>query len=120
MTNAEGIHEGRARRGGVEPGRKQNLVSLVAYEPGSVVSRTIIDRGAGTVTLFAFDEGEGLSEHTAAYDALLHILEGEAVVTVAGDASHMNEGEAVVLPAGKPHSVRATGRFKMMLTMIRE
>lgn len=104
----------------MEPARKQSLTTLVSYESGSVVSRTIIDRGAGTITLFAFDEGEGLSEHTAAYDALLYIMEGEAVVTVSGVSNNMKEGEAIVLPARKPHSVRATTRFKMLLTMIRE
>ena len=108
------------RRGGLEPASKQSLSALVSYAPGSVVSRTIIDRQAGTVTLFAFDEGEGLSEHTAAYDALLFILEGEALVTVSGATSEVKQGEAIVLPSGQPHSVRAGARFKMLLTMIRE
>lgn len=103
----------------MEPALKQNLAALVSYGAGSVVSRTIIDRGAGTVTLFAFDEGEGLSEHTAAYDALLYLLEGEAAVTVSGVTNRMKEGEGIVLPAGKPHSVRASSRSKMLLTMIR-
>ena len=120
LANNEKHPETKGRKSGIEPAKKQNLAASVSYEPGSVVSRTIIDRQAGTVTLFAFDEGEGLSEHTAAYDALLYILEGEAVVTVSGVASQMKEGEAIVLPAGRPHSVRATGRFKMLLTMIRE
>jgi quercetin dioxygenase-like cupin family protein len=120
MVNSEKHTETKGRRGGMEPARKRSLADLVSYDAGSVVSRTIIDRGAGTVTLFAFDEGEGLSEHTASYDALLYILEGEAVVTVSSAANQMKEGEAIVLPAGKPHSVRATRRFKMLLTMIRE
>jgi len=111
--------ENSERRGGLEPAQKQSLASLVSYQAGSVVSRTIINRRAGTMTLFAFDEGEGLSEHTAPYDALLHVLEGEAKVTVSGKESHVNEGEAIVLPAGKPHAVRAAKRFKMLLTMIR-
>jgi quercetin dioxygenase-like cupin family protein len=106
-------------RGGLEPAQKQNLVSLVSYQSGSVVSRTIINRRTGTMTLFAFDEGEGLSEHTAPYDALLHVLEGEAQVSVSGEKSEVKEGEAIVLPAGKPHAVRAAKRFKMLLTMIR-
>jgi len=83
------------------------------------VSRTIISAEAGTVTLFAFDKGEGLSEHTAPYDALLHLLEGEAEVTISGTTSLLEQGEAIILPAGKPHAVRAPKRFKMMLTMIR-
>lgn len=104
---------------GWAPGQKQDLASLVSYQAGSVVSRTIIKRETGTVTLFAFEEGDGLSEHTSPYDALLYLLEGEALVTVAGDANEMEEGEAIILPAGKPHSVRATRRFKMLLIMVR-
>jgi len=107
------------RQGGLEPAQKKNLALLVSYQPGSVVSRTIINRKAGTMTLFAFDIGEGLSEHTAPYDALLHVLEGGAQVTVAGEMNEITEGEVIVLPAGKPHAVRALKRFKMLLTMIR-
>jgi quercetin dioxygenase-like cupin family protein len=101
------------------PGQKAIIASLVSYQAGSVVSRTIIHERAGTVTLFAFDEGEGLSEHTAPYDALLHLLEGEAQVTISGKTSLLQQGEAIILPAGKPHAVRASRRFKMMLIMIR-
>ncbi len=108
------------RRGGLAPGRKEKLASLVSYQQGSVVSRTIISHRAGTVTLFAFDEGESLSEHTAPFDALLHVLEGQAQVTVEGRESVVNASEAIVLPAGRPHSVRATTKFKMLLTMVRE
>ncbi|MDG6909524.1 MAG: cupin domain-containing protein [Nitrososphaerota archaeon] len=104
----------------MEPAEKHPLADLVAYGSGSVVSRTLIDRGAGTVTLFAFDEGEGLSPHTASYDAFLYLIEGEALVAIAGSESRMKAGDAIVLPAGKPHAVRATTRFKMLLTMIRE
>jgi len=106
-------------RGVLEPAQKQNLASLVSYQSGSVVSRTIINRKAGTMTLFAFDKGEGLSEHTAPYDAFLHVLEGEAQITVSGELNEVNEGEVIVLPAGKPHALRATKRFKMLLTMIK-
>ncbi len=108
------------RRGGLEPAKKEHLDALVSYESGSVVSRTIIDRESGTVTLFAFDKGEGLSEHTASYNAMLYVMEGEAVVTIAGVANELTGGEVIILPAGKPHSVRAATRFKMLLTMIRE
>jgi len=111
--------KGGASGGGWGPGRKQHLASLVSYQSGSVVSRTLMSARSGTITLFAFDEGDGLSEHTAPFDALLHLLEGKAVVTVAGTASEMREGEGIILPAGEPHSVRATTRFKMLLTMIR-
>ena len=117
--NGEGP-DASERRGALEPAQKHTLASLVSYQPGSVVSRTVTNRRAGTVTLFAFDEGESLSEHTAPYEALLHILEGEAEVTVSGEKSELKGGEAIVLPAGKPHSVAATKRFKMLLTMIRE
>src|SRR5208337_4915014 len=96
---------------GLTPGQKGVVASLVSYQPGSVVSRTIISDRAGTVTLFAFDEGEGLSEHTSTYDALLHLLEGEAEVTVSGKLSRLEQGEAIILPAGKPHMVRASKRF---------
>ena len=102
------------------PAQKQILACVVSYQSDSIVSRTIIDRKAGTVTLFAFDEGLGRSEHTASYDALLHVLEGQAQITVSGEPSDLHEGEAIILPAGKPHSVRAKGRFKMLLTMIRQ
>ncbi len=107
------------KRAGFPPGEKAALASLVSYQPGSVVSRTVVDEDAGTITLFAFDEGEGLSEHTAPYDALLHVLEGDAEVTISGSASRLGGGEATILPAGKPHSVRALARFKMLLVMIR-
>lgn len=104
---------------GVAPGRKTSLASLVSYQAGSVVSRTLINNKAGTVTLFAFDQESALSEHTAPYDALLLVLEGEAEVTVGGNKNHLGSGEAILLPAGKPHAVRAGKRFKMLLTMIR-
>lgn len=104
---------------GLAGGQKWTVTSLVSYQPGSVVSRTIISDRTGTVTLFAFDEGEGLSEHTAPYDALLHLLEGEAEVTISGKMSRLEQGQAIILPAGKPHAVRASKRFKMLLTMIR-
>lgn len=106
-------------RGRPPSGERFDLASLVGYQDGSVVSRTLVDDRAGTVTLFAFDEGQGLSEHKAPFDALLHVLEGEALVTVAGTESRLAAGEAIILPAGKPHAVRAPVRFKMLLTMIR-
>lgn len=98
---------------------KIKLTDLVKYQRAAVVSRTIIDKEAGTVTLFAFDAGEGLSEHTAPYDALVQLLDGEAEVTVSGKTSHLKAGEMIVMPANQPHSLRALKRFKMMLTMIR-
>jgi len=109
----------KAASRGLPPAQKVDLASLVAYQEGSVVSRTLVDDRAGTVTLFAFDEGQSLSEHTAPYNALLHVLDGEALVTIAGNESRVAAGEAILLPAGQPHAVRAPRRFKMLLTMVR-
>ena len=95
------------------------LIDLVEYQEGSVVSRTIIEKKMGTVTLFAFDEGQGLSEHTAPLDALVYILDGEAEIVISGRALRLREGEMVVIPTKKPHSLKAVKRFKMILTMIR-
>lgn len=95
------------------------LADLVNYQAGSVVSRTIVKRPMGTVTLFAFDEGEGLSEHTAAFDALAHVLEGEAEIMISGKAIRTKAGEAVLMPAHQPHALKAITRFKMALTMLR-
>jgi quercetin dioxygenase-like cupin family protein len=95
------------------------LRDLIDYQEGAVVSRTIIDKKAGTVTLFSFDEGQGLSEHTAPFDALVHILEGEAEITISGKPLRLDEGEMVIMPANQPHALRALSKFKMLLTMIR-
>ena len=95
------------------------LADLVNYQEGSVVSRTIVKRETGTVTLFAFDEGQGLSEHTAAFDAVAHLLEGEAEITVSGKPLRVTAGEAVLMPANQPHALKALSRFKMLLTMVR-
>jgi len=95
------------------------LVDLIEYQEASVVSRTLIDKKAGTVTLFAFDEKQGLSEHTAPYDALVEIVDGEAEVTISGRTPHLKAGEMVIMPADQPHSLKATAKFKMLLTMIR-
>lgn len=96
-----------------------SLSSLVNYEPGSVVSRTLIDRKTGTVTLFAFDEGQGLSEHTAPYDALVYLMDGEAEITISGKPIHTVAGDMVIMPANQPHALKATRQFKMMLVMVR-
>ncbi len=92
---------------------------LVDYQAGSVVSRTVIDKKSGTVTLFAFDEGQGLSEHTAPYDALVHILDGEAQVVISGNPSNVKAGEMIIMPANIPHAVKAVKQFKMLLIMIK-
>jgi len=97
----------------------RRLIDLVGYQEGSVVSRTLISEKAGTVTLFAFDEGEGLSEHTAPFDALVQLLEGEAEVVISGRPLRLKQGEMVMMPAKEPHALKALTRFKMLLTMIR-
>ena len=96
-----------------------DLAGLVAYQTGSVVSRTVVQRPTGTVTLFAFDAGQGLSEHTAPFDAMVHVLDGVADVTIAGTEHRVRRGEAIVMPGGRPHALHAPERFKMLLTMIR-
>jgi quercetin dioxygenase-like cupin family protein len=96
-----------------------NLSDLIGYQEGSVVSRTIIDKKAGTVTLFAFDVGQGLSEHTAPYDALVYILDGETDVTIAGKPVRLQKGEMIIMPANETHALLAITRFKMLLIMIR-
>ena len=96
-----------------------DLQSLVNYQNGSVVSRTLIDRKTGIVTLFAFDEKQGLSEHTAPYDAMVQVLEGEVEITIAGKPVALKAGEMTIMPANKPHALAAKTRFKMLLTMIK-
>jgi quercetin dioxygenase-like cupin family protein len=95
-----------------------SLRGMISYQEGSIVSRMLINKPSGTVTLFAFDKGEGLSEHSAPYDALLINLEGEIEVTIGGISSLMQEGEMIILPAQIPHAVQAISRFKMMLVMV--
>jgi quercetin dioxygenase-like cupin family protein len=97
-----------------------SLAEIVAYQPGAVVSRTIVKKPAGTVTVFAFDQGEGLSEHTAAFDALVLVTEGEAEVSVAGVPHRLSAGRLLRLPAGRPHALKALTRFKMLLIMVNE
>lgn len=96
-----------------------HLTGLVAYQEGAVVSRQIIKADAGNVTLFAFDKDQELSEHTAPFDALAHILDGEAQVTISGKPYVLKDGEAIILPANEPHALRAVKKFRMLLTMIR-
>ena len=96
-----------------------NLVDLIDYQEGSVVSREVISKKTGIVTLFAFDEGQGLSEHTAPYDAVVQMLEGEAQLAIGDNVLGARSGQMVIMPANVPHSVKATKRFKMLLTMIR-
>jgi quercetin dioxygenase-like cupin family protein len=97
------------------------MATLVKYQEKAVVSRTLIDKDAGTVTLFAFDENQGLSEHTAPYDAMIFVLEGETEVLIEGRKPvRLKKGEMTIMPANKPHTVKAVSKFKMLLVMIRE
>jgi len=96
-----------------------DIKELVAYQEGSVVSRMVIKKDTGNVTLFAFDAGQGLSEHTAPFDALVEIIDGEAEINIAGKKHELTSGEMIIMPANKPHSLKAHKRFKMMLVMIK-
>jgi len=93
---------------------------LINYQQGSVVSRMIVYKKSGTITLFAFDTGEGLSEHTAPYDAIAHIIDGEAEISIEKTSFLLKEGQMIIMPANKPHALHAQKQFKMMLTMIHE
>jgi quercetin dioxygenase-like cupin family protein len=97
-----------------------HLADLVNYNEGSVVSRQITKAEAGNVTLFAFDQGQELSEHTAPFDALVHVLDGEVEIKISGKPFHLKSGDAIIMPANEPHAVCALTRFKMLLTMIRK
>jgi quercetin dioxygenase-like cupin family protein len=101
-------------------GQVLDLPGLVAYQDGAVVSRTIVARKSGTVTLFAFDTDEGLSEHTAPFDAMVQVLEGEVRITISGTPFTLKKGDMIIMPANKPHALNAVTRFKMILTMIHE
>lgn len=96
-----------------------NLKNLINYHENSIVSRTLIDKKTGTVTLFAIDKGQGLSEHTAPFDALVYMLEGEAEIIISGKSYNLKEEEMIIIPANQPHSLKAVEKFKMLLIMIR-
>ena len=107
MTTDEKLHEAASMAG------------LIDYQSGTVASRTIVKGKTGTVTVFAFDKGEELSEHTAPFDALVHVIDGEAEITIDGRAHQLASGQGIVMPGNHPHAVRAVERFKMMLTMLK-
>ncbi len=100
-------------------GKAKEMEILVDYQKDSVVSKAIIDKKQGIVTLFAFDEGQGLSEHTAPFDAIAYIVDGAAEITIDGSLNLVNRGELIIMPADKPHSLKARERFKMLLIMIK-
>jgi len=111
--------EGQKQSAQAIVGQPVAVNSLVDYSEGSIVSRIVLGSGAGNVTLFAFDAGQGLSEHTAPFDALVRVVDGEAEVTIGGKAVTVGCGEMLIMPANQPHAVKALRRFKMVLTMIR-
>jgi quercetin dioxygenase-like cupin family protein len=99
--------------------KKLVMADLISYQEGAVVSRTLVDKKTGTVTLFAFDKGQGLSEHSAPYDALILVLDGKVEIKIDGVPQELGVGEMIILPAEHPHAVRALSPFKMILTMVR-
>ena len=101
-------------------GKRQELVSLVGYSADSIVSKTILDKPAGTITLFAFDKGQKLSEHTTPYDAVVQVIDGAAQLTIGGEDMKVLADEIIIMPANIPHAVTAEEKFKMLLTMIRK
>jgi len=115
MRNQKKANEAR-----FTPGEPARAAALVDYQPASIVSREILKKKTGKVTLFAFDAEEGLSEHTSPFDALVQVLEGEAQITIAGQPRRVAQGELILMPANQPHALKALERFKMILTMIRE
>jgi quercetin dioxygenase-like cupin family protein len=108
-----------AKPKGLPAAQVTKTAEFVNYQDGAVVSREIVKKSTGNVTLFAFDQGEGLSEHTAPFDALVQVLEGEAEIMVSGQSHRLQGGDMMLMPAGQPHALKAVKRFKMMLTMIR-
>ena len=97
----------------------QRVADMVAYQDGAVVSRIVLKKETGNVTLFAFDAGQELSEHTTPYDALVQVVDGEVAITIAGKPYRLRAGDVITMPANQPHALRAVARFKMLLTMIR-
>ena len=113
MMNPDGVKKEDLR------GKVMVSRDLVSYQDGAVVSRTLINKSVGTVTVFSFDEGQGLSEHTAPYDAMVEILDGEADITISGNTQRVKAGEMLIMPANQPHALHGVKAFKMMLIMIR-
>jgi quercetin dioxygenase-like cupin family protein len=104
---------------GLAGAQAARVAELVNYQDGAIVSREIVKKPTGTVTIFAFDEGQALSEHTAPFDALVQVLEGEAIITISGKLHRLQRGALILMPANQPHALKAIKRFKMILTMMR-
>ncbi|MFW6122256.1 MAG: cupin domain-containing protein [Petrotogales bacterium] len=103
----------------LQKSKVQNLINLADYQEGSIVSKTLINKKVGTVTFFAFDKDQGLSEHTAPYDALLNVLDGEVEITISGKPFLLQKDDMIIMPANEPHAVKAVKKFKMLLIMIK-
>lgn len=114
MTEANGAASGTELIGSAV-----EIATLVGYQEGSVVSRTIAKKDSGTITVFAFDKGQGLSEHTAPFDALVLVLDGRAEITISGESRLVAAGEMIIMPANQPHALAAVARFKMLLVMLK-
>ena len=104
---------------GLPGAQAAKAVELVSYQDGAIVSRELVNKPTGSVTVFAFDEGQSLSEHTAPFNVLVQVLEGEAVITISGKPHRLQRGGLILMPANRPHALKAIKRFKMILTMIR-
>ena len=112
-------HDSTQKDSNVNVTQTYNMADLIHYQDSAVVSRTVMDKKTGTVTLFAFDKGQGLSEHTAPFDALVQIIDGEAEIIISGQSYRLTQGEIIIMPADKPHALNALQKFKMLLVMIR-
>ena len=111
--------EASSKSKGLSEAEVVKIAELVNYQDGSIVSREIVKKPTGNVTIFAFDEGQGMSEHTSPFDALVHVLDGEAEIGIAGKPHRLHTGDVILMPANQPHALKAQKRFKMILTMIR-
>ena len=109
----------KASRMAIITGQAQELLKMVNYHDGSIVSKEIIRNDKGTVSFFAFDKGQGLSEHTAPFEAMVYVFDGKAEITIEGKPHHVKAGEMIIMPANKPHALSAAERFKMMLVMVK-
>ncbi len=110
----------KEKKSNIQDSQVLDLIKLVEYGQGAIVSRTLVENDAGTVTLFAFDADQGLSEHTAPFDALVQVVNGQGEFIIGGKSHQVGEGQLILMPANVPHAVRANRRFKMMLTMLRK
>jgi quercetin dioxygenase-like cupin family protein len=108
------------KKTGLKAGEPAQIDTLIEYGEDAIVSRTLVENDTGTVTLFAFDQGQGLSEHTAPFDALVQVVDGESEIIIGGASNKVKAGELILMPANIPHALRATKRFKMILTMLRK